>query len=220
MLQKIAAVARDHELIAFADEIYDQILYDDAVHIPLATLATDIPCITFNGLSKTHRMAGFRAGWLIASGARQHIDGYFEGLEMLASMRLCSNVPAMHGIQTALGGYQSIDDLVAPDGRLYQQRELAWRKLNDIPGISCVKPKGAMYLFPRIDRHVYAIEDDEQLILNLLIQEHILLVQGTAFNWPEPDHFRIVFLPGIEDLELAIDKLARHLFQYRIEHNN
>ena len=215
VLEQLVAVAREHRLVLFADEIYDQIIYDDAVHIPLATLATDLVCITFNGLSKNHRLAGFRAGWLVLSGAKHRAKDYFEGIEMLASMRLCSNVPAMHAIQTALGGYQSIGDLVAPGGRLHEQRELAWRKLNEIPGVSCVKPKGAMYLFPRLDPSVYAIKDDQQMILELLIQEHILLVQGTAFNWLEPDHFRIVFLPRVEDLEMAIDKLAAFLARYR-----
>ena len=215
VLQQLVSVARNHNLTLFADEIYDQIIYDDAVHIPLATLAADTVCITFNGLSKTHRLAGFRAGWLVISGAKHRAQNYFQGIEMLASMRLCANVPAMHAIQTALGGYQSIEDLVTPGGRLYEQRELAWRKLNDIPGVSCVKPKGAMYLFPRLDPDIYPIEDDEQLVLDLLIQEHILLVQGSAFNWPEPDHFRLVFLPRVEDLETAIDKLGRFLAQYR-----
>ncbi|UTW45689.1 pyridoxal phosphate-dependent aminotransferase [bacterium SCSIO 12696] len=217
VLRELVAIARQQELILFADEIYDQIIYDDAVHIPLGSLVTDIPCITFNGLSKTHRMAGFRAGWMILSGAKHLAKDYFEGLEMLASMRLCANVPSMHGIQTALGGYQSIDDLIKPGGRLYEQMQLAWRKLNDIPGISCVKPKGAMYLFPKIDPEVYHIPDDEQFVLNLLVQEHILLVQGTAFNWPQPDHFRIVFLPDVKDLDIAIDKLALHLRQYRLQ---
>ncbi|MCV6603720.1 MAG: pyridoxal phosphate-dependent aminotransferase [Porticoccaceae bacterium] len=215
VLRELAAFARQQGLILFADEIYDQIIYDDAVHIPLGSLVTDIPCITFNGLSKTHRMAGFRAGWLILSGAKHLARDYFRGIEMLASMRLCANMPAQLGIQTALGGYQSIEELIVPGGRLYEQRELAWRKLNAIPGISCVKPSGAMYLFPRIDPEVYHIADDEQFVLNLLIQEHILLVQGTAFNWPSPDHFRIVFLPDVKDLDIAIDKLATHLRQYR-----
>ena len=216
ILRELVALARQQGLILFADEIYDQIIYDDAQHIPLGSLATDIPCITFNGLSKTHRMAGFRAGWLILSGAKHLAADYFRGMEMLASMRLCANMPAQHGIQTALGGYQSIEELIVPGGRLYEQRELAWRKLNDIPGISCVKPMGALYLFPRIDPAIYNIKDDEQFALNLLVQEHILLVQGSGFNWPKPDHFRIVFLPDVKDLEVAIDKLAIHLRQYRV----
>ncbi|WIO73232.1 pyridoxal phosphate-dependent aminotransferase [Porticoccaceae bacterium LTM1] len=215
VLEDLVQIARERDLIVFADEIYDQILYDGAVHTPLATLATDIVCLTFNGLSKTHRMAGFRSGWLIVSGDRQRANGYFSGIETLASMRLCANVPAMFAVQTALGGYQSIDDLTKPGGRLYEQRELAWRKLNDIPGVSCVKPMGALYLFPRLDPDVYPIESDEQLILDLLTQEHILLVQGTAFNWPKPDHFRIVFLPTVEDLSEAIDRLGQFLARYR-----
>ncbi|MDM3871912.1 pyridoxal phosphate-dependent aminotransferase [Porticoccus sp. W117] len=215
VLRELVEVAKQQELIVFADEIYDQIIYDDAVHIPLGSLVTETPCITFNGLSKTHRLAGFRAGWLILSGAKHLAQDYFRGIEMLASMRLCANMPAQHGIQTALGGYQSIEDLVVPGGRLYEQKELAWRKLNDIPGISCVKPMGALYLFPRIDPAVYNITNDEEFALNLLKQEHILLVHGTGFNWPKPDHFRIVFLPDVKDLEVAIDKLAAHLRQYR-----
>lgn len=215
ILTELVEVARQHGLILFADEIYDQIIYDDAVHIPLASLATEVPCITFNGLSKTHRMAGFRSGWLILSGAKELAKDYFQGLEMLASMRLCANVPSMFAVQTALGGYQSIEELVTPGGRLYEQRELAWQKLNAIPGISCVKPQGAMYLFPRLDPQVYNIACDEQFVLDLLTQEHILLVQGSAFNWPEPDHFRIVFLPDVKVLSDAIDRLGAYLHQYR-----
>jgi alanine-synthesizing transaminase len=215
VLEQIVDLARKHDLIIYADEIYDRILYDDAVHVPMGTLATDVLCISFNGLSKTYRLAGFRSGWLVVSGAKHRARSYIQGIEMLASMRLCANVPAMYAIQTALGGYQSIGDLVAPGGRLYQQREKAWTLLNDIPGVSCVKPKAAMYLFPRLDPDVYPIEDDEQLVLDLLLEERILLVQGTAFNWPNPDHFRIVFLPREDDLEEAIARLARFLEKYR-----
>lgn len=215
VLEQIVDLARKHDLIIYADEIYDRILYDNAVHVPMGTLATDVLCISFNGLSKTYRLAGFRSGWLVVSGAKHRARSYIQGIEMLASMRLCANVPAMYAIQTALGGYQSIGDLVSPGGRLYQQREKAWTLLNDIPGVSCVKPKAAMYLFPRLDPEVYPIEDDEQLVLDLLLEERILLVQGTAFNWPNPDHFRIVFLPREDDLEEAIARLARFLEKYR-----
>tara|TARA_R110002124_G_C8971228_1_gene515126 strand:- start:8088 stop:9395 length:1308 start_codon:yes stop_codon:yes gene_type:complete len=218
ILQKIVELARQHDLIIYADEIYDRILYDDAVHVPLGSLATDVLCITFNGLSKAYRLAGFRSGWLVVSGAKHRARSYIQGIEMLASMRLCANVPAMYAIQTALGGYQSINDLVAPEGRLYQQREKAWSLLTQIPGVSCVKPKAAMYLFPKLDREIYPIEDDEQLVLDLLLEERILLVQGTAFNWPDPDHFRIVFLPREDDLEEAIERLARFLEKYRLNH--
>ncbi|WP_438952249.1 pyridoxal phosphate-dependent aminotransferase [Porticoccus sp.] len=218
VLQEIIELARQHDLIIYADEIYDRILYDDAVHIPLGSLATDVLCITFNGLSKAYRLAGFRSGWLVVSGAKHRARSYIQGIEMLASMRLCANVPAMYAIQTALGGYQSINDLVAPEGRLYQQREKAWTLLTQIPGVSCVKPKAAMYLFPKLDRDIYPIEDDEQLVLDLLLEERILLVQGTAFNWPDPDHFRIVFLPREDDLEEAINRLARFLEKYRLNH--
>lgn len=216
VLQQIVELAGEHDLIIYADEIYDRILYDDAVHVPLGSLATDVLCITFNGLSKTYRLAGFRSGWLIVSGAKHRARSYIQGIEMLASMRLCANVPAMYAIQTALGGYQSINDLVEPGGRLYQQREKAWTMLNQIPGVSCVKPKAAMYLFPRLDPEIYPIEDDEQLVLDLLLEERILLVQGTAFNWPDPDHFRIVFLPREDDLEEAIMRLGRFLEKYRL----
>ena len=218
VLEQVVELARQHDLIIYADEIYDRILYDDAVHVPLGSLATDVLCITFNGLSKTYRLAGFRSGWLVVSGAKHRARSYIQGIEMLASMRLCANVPAMYAIQTALGGYQSINDLVVPGGRLYQQREKAWTLLNAIPGVSCVKPKAAMYLFPRLDPEIYPIEDDEQLVLDLLLEERILLVQGTAFNWPDPDHFRIVFLPREDDLEEAISRLARFLEKYRLNH--
>jgi len=199
VLRQIVALAKEHDLIIYADEIYDRILYDDAEHIPLGKLATDVLCITLNGLSKTYRLAGFRSGWMVVSGAKHLARSYIQGIEMLASMRLCANVPAMYAIQTALGGYQSINDLIGPEGRLLQQRDKAWSLLTQIPGVSCVKPKAAMYLFPRLDPEIYPIEDDEQLVLDLLLDEKILLVQGTAFNWPNPDHFRIVFLPREDD---------------------
>jgi len=215
LLEQIVALAREHNLVIFADEIYDKILYDDAVHIPMARLATDVLCITFNGLSKAYRLAGFRSGWMIISGAKQRAGDYIEGINMLASMRLCANVPAQHAIQTALGGYQSINDLVLPTGRLGQQRDLAWRMLNDIPGVSCVKPHGAIYMFPRIDPKVHPIHNDEQLVLDLVREEKILLVQGTAFNWPDPDHLRVVFLPRVDDLAQAIQRFGNFLERYR-----
>ena len=215
ILQQLVNLARKKDLILFADEIYDRIIYDDAVHVPLATLATDVLCITFNGLSKAYRLAGFRSGWLVVSGAKQYAHSYIQGIEMLASMRLCANVPAMYAIQTALGGYQSINDLVCDGGRLKEQRDAAWEAVTAIPGVSCVKPMGAMYLFPKIDLDMYDIKDDEQLMLDLLIQERILLVQGSAFNWPEKNHFRIVFLPRKEDLTDAIGRFGQFLQGYR-----
>lgn len=215
VLKQIVALAEEHDLIIFADEIYDRIVYDGAQHIPLGTLSNEVLCVTFNGLSKAYRLAGFRSGWLVISGAKHRAHGYIQGIEMLASMRLCANVPAMYAVQTALGGYQSINDLIVPGGRLYDQRELAHKMLNDIPGVSCVKPKGAMYLFPRLDPEVYPVVDDEQMVLDLLLEERILLVQGTAFNWPDPDHFRITFLPREDDLEKAVNGLARFLERLR-----
>jgi alanine-synthesizing transaminase len=211
VLESIIELARKHELIIFSDEIYDKIIYDDAEHISTASLADDVLFITFNGLSKSYRVAGFRSGWMVISGAKLRSTDYLEGVELLASMRLCSNVPGQHAIQTALGGYQSINDLVAPGGRLCRQRDLAYDLITDIPGISCVKPKGAMYLFPRIDPKVCNIKDDQQMALDLLLEEKILIVQGSAFNWPDTDHFRIVFLPREDDLEYAISRI-RHFF--------
>ncbi|GGE49982.1 aminotransferase [Halopseudomonas oceani] len=215
VLEQLAQVAREHNLILFADEIYDKILYDGAVHESLASVAPDVLCLTFNGLSKSYRVAGFRSGWMIISGPKQHATSYLEGLEILASMRLCANVPSQHAIQTALGGYQSINDLILPGGRLLEQRDTAWEMLNDIPGVSCTKPKGALYLFPRLDPKVYPIHNDEKMVLDLLLQEKILIVQGTAFNWPWPDHFRIVSLPRKDDLEMAIGRIANFLKSYR-----
>ena len=211
VLESIIELARKHELIIFSDEIYDKIIYDDAEHISTASLADDVLFITFNGLSKSYRVAGFRSGWMVISGAKLRSTDYLEGVELLASMRLCSNVPGQHAIQTALGGYQSINDLVAPGGRLCRQRDRAYDLITDIPGISCVKPKGAMYLFPRIDPKVCNIKDDQQMALDLLLEEKILIVQGSAFNWPDTDHFRIVFLPREDDLEYAISRI-RHFF--------
>ena len=218
LLQEIVEIARQHQLIIYSDEIYDKVLYDGASHTSIASLADDVLFITFNGLSKNYRAAGYRAGWLIVSGEKRHAQDYIEGLTMLASMRLCSNVPAQYGIQTALGGYQSINDLVAPGGRLARQRDLAWQMLTDIPGVTCVKPQGAMYLFPRLDPKMYPIADDQEFILELLLEEKVLLVQGSGFNWPHPDHFRVVFLPNMDDLTEAITRIARFLENYRKRH--
>jgi alanine-synthesizing transaminase len=218
LLAQIVAVAREHQLIIYADEIYDKVLYDEVQHTSIASLAPDVLCITMNGLSKNYRAAGFRVGWMIVSGEKKHALDYIEGLNMLASMRLCANVQGQHAIQTALGGYQSINDLVLPTGRLGRQRDLAWNLLTAIPGVSCVKPMGGLYLFPRLDPKIYPIADDQQFILELLIEEKVLLVQGTGFNWIAPDHFRVVFLPNTDDLTEAMGRLARFLAQYRLRH--
>lgn len=215
MLGRIAALARKHQLLLLADEIYDKILYDDATHVPLASVAPDLLCLTFNGLSKAYRVAGYRAGWLVITGPTEHATSFIEGIGLLANMRLCPNVPAQHAIQVALGGYQSIDDLVLPGGRLLEQRDLAWMKLNEIPGVSCVKPQGALYVFPRLDPEVHDIVDDEKLVLDLLLDEKILVTQGTGFNWPAPDHLRIVTLPWARDLANAIERLGNFLASYR-----
>ena len=215
ILESIIEVAREFELIVFSDEIYDKILYDDAKHISTASLADDILCITYNGLSKAYRVAGFRAGWMVISGDKAHATDYIEGIELLASMRLCSNVPGQHAIQTALGGYQSINELIAPDGRLYLQRDLAHEMLTSIPGISCVKPRGAMYLFARLDQKKYNIQDDEKMVLDMLKQERILVVHGSAFNWPNTDHFRVVFLPHVDVLTKAMHSMERFFSTYK-----
>lgn len=216
VLEQIVELARSKNLIIFADEIYSKILYDDAEFFPMARLAQqDVLCVTFNGLSKSYRLAGFRSGWMIISGAKHRARNYIEGLEMLASMRLCANVPAMYAVQTALGGYQSINELIVPGGRLRDQRDAALAAISEIPGISCVKPRGAMYLFPKIDLDRYKIRDDQQMVLDFLIQEKILLVQGTAFNWPERDHFRIVFLPREDELSKAIYRFGEFLQRYK-----
>ncbi|MCX2782622.1 pyridoxal phosphate-dependent aminotransferase [Microbulbifer thermotolerans] len=214
VLEEIVELARTHDLVIFSDEIYSKILYDDAEFTPMAKLAEDLLCLSFNGLSKAYRLAGFRSGWMIVSGAKHRAKGFIEGMDILSSMRLCGNVPAMFAVQTALGGYQSIRDLVLPGGRLRQQRDLAHKMLNDIPGVSCVKPEGAIYLFPRIclDRH--KIHNDEQLVLDFLRQEKILLVQGSAFHWDAPDHLRIVFLPRTDELSHAIERLGHFLERY------
>jgi alanine-synthesizing transaminase len=218
LLEQIIELARQHQLIVFADEIYDKVLYDGVSHTSLASLADDVLCITFNGLSKNYRSCGYRAGWMVVSGEKRHARDYIEGLNMLASMRLCANVPGQFAIQTALGGYQSINDLVGPGGRLLRQRDLAHRLLTEIPGVSCIKPKAALYMFPRLDSSLYPIEDDQQFAYQLLEQERVLIVQGTGFNCPTADHFRLVFLPNTDDLGEAIGRIARFLDGYRMKH--
>lgn len=213
-LEQIAAVAREHDLVLLADEIYDKILYGDAVHIPMASVAPDVLCLTFNGLSKAYRVCGYRAGWLVATGPLERARDYLEGITLLCSMRLCPNVPAQNAIQVALGGYQSINELILPGGRLLEQRDTAVAELRKIPGVTVVEPMGALYVFPRLDPEVYPIKDDEQLVLDLLLQEKILLTQGTGFNWPEPDHVRIVTLPWARDLTEAIQRFGNFLSSY------
>ncbi|MEV7022027.1 pyridoxal phosphate-dependent aminotransferase [Kitasatospora sp. NPDC093558] len=215
LLEGILDLARRHGLMVLADEIYDKILYDGTEHHCLAALADDVLTLTFNGLSKAYRVAGFRSGWLVVSGPKQHASDYLEGLTMLSGMRLCPNVPAQFAVQAALGGHQSIDDLVLPGGRLTEQRDVAYKALNEIPGVSCVKPKGALYAFARLDPAVHKIVDDEQFVLDLLLREKIHVVQGTGFNWPRPDHFRFVTLPRADDLETAINRIGRFLATYR-----
>ncbi|KXI22175.1 pyridoxal phosphate-dependent aminotransferase [Photobacterium sanguinicancri] len=214
-LLEVVEIARKHKLIIFADEIYDKILYDGAQHTSIAPLAEDVFCVTFNGLSKSYRVCGFRAGWMVLSGPKGVAKGYIEGLEMLASMRLCANVPMQHAIQTALGGYQSINELILPGGRLLEQRNKAYDLITQIPGVTCVKPKGALYLFPKLDQKKFNIVDDQRMALDFLQQEKVLLVHGTGFNWKKPDHFRIVTLPRVDDLEVAIGRLERFLHNYR-----
>ncbi|MBU6189331.1 MAG: pyridoxal phosphate-dependent aminotransferase [Betaproteobacteria bacterium] len=218
MLKALVDFARRHGLIIFADEIYDKMIYDGLSHTSIASLADDLLFITFNGLSKNYRACGYRAGWMIISGNKRVASDYIEGLNMLATMRLCANVPAQFAIQTALGGRQSINDLINPGGRLYRQRELAWSLLTQISGVSCVKPQAALYLFPKLDRRMYPITDDQQFILELLEEQHVLVVQGTGFNWPDPDHLRIVFLPNADDLHDAIGRFGRFLDGYRRRH--
>jgi alanine-synthesizing transaminase len=218
ILLEIIKIAREHNLIIYADEVYDKVLYDGATHTALASLSEDVLTVSFNGLSKNYRSCGYRAGWMVVSGNLRDARDYIEGLDMLASMRLCANVPGQYGIQTALGGYQSIDDLVAPTGRLYRQRDLAHELITSIPGVSCVKPKAALYMFPRLDSNIYPIQNDQAFIAELLREERVLLVQGTGFNWPNPDHFRLVFLPHEDDLREAIGRVANFLEGYRKRH--
>lgn len=214
LLEGIVKMAEENDLILFADEIYDKILYEDAKHIPLSTLTEDVLVATFNGLSKSYRLAGFRSGWMFLSGAKDRARDYIEGLDILSNMRLCSNVPAQQAIQTALGGYQSINELIIPGGRMRDQRDAAIEILDSIPGIRCVKPMGAIYLFPRVDPSVINIQNDEKFILDFLLQEHVLMVQGSGFNIPDRNHFRIVFLPREDDLRQALNKLASFLESY------
>jgi alanine-synthesizing transaminase len=214
-LEAISAVALENDLILFSDEIYDKILYGQAVHIPIAGLSNDVFCVTFGGLSKNYRVAGFRAGWMLLTGPKHQAEDYINGLNMLSSMRLCANVPSQHAIQTALGGYQSINDLTRSDGRLYKQMELAYEMVNDIPGLSCARPQGALYLFPKINIKKFNIRNDETFVLDFLTAKHVLLVHGTAFNWKQPDHFRIVFLPNLDELKAAIQALGEFLDGYR-----
>ena len=215
LLLEVLAIAREHGLIVYADEIYDKMLYDGAQHTAIGSLSEDVLTISFNGLSKNYRSCGYRAGWMIISGDRRGARDYIEGLDMLSSMRLCANAPGQYGIQTALGGYQSIDDLVAPGGRLYRQRDLAYELITAIPGITCVKPKATLYMFPRLDPAIYPIADDQAFVAEFLREERVLLVQGTGFNWPNPDHFRLVFLPHEDQLREAIGRFARFLEVYR-----
>ena len=215
ILEGIIQIARKHKLVIFADEIYDKVVYDKKKHISIASLADDLLFVTLNGLSKNYRACGYRAGWLVVSGNKKKSGDYIEGLNMLASMRLCANVPGQLAIQTALGGYQSIDDLVAPTGRLFKQRELAYDMLVSIPGVTCNKPEAAMYLFPKLDPKIYPIKDDQEFILKLLIDKKVLLVQGTGFNWKDPDHIRIVFLPNEDDLKESIKRIANYLENFK-----
>jgi alanine-synthesizing transaminase len=218
LLRELVEIARKHQLIVYADEVYDKTLYDGATHTSIASLADDLLFVTFNGLSKNYRACGYRTGWMVVSGEKRHAQDYIEGLNILASMRLCANVPGQYAVQTALGGYQSINDLVAPAGRLCRQRDLAWELITRIPGVSCVKPKAALYLFPRLDAKMYPIKDDQEFVLELLEEEKVLVVQGSGFNWPRPDHVRLVFLPNSDDLTEAIARMARFLEGYRRRH--
>ena len=218
VLLQIVELARQHQLIIYDDEIYDKTLYDGEVHESIASLADDVLFVTLNGLSKNYRSCGYRAGWMVVSGEKRHAKDYIEGLNMLASMRLCANAPGQFAIQTALGGYQSIADLVGPGGRLLKQRDLAHQLLTDLPGVTCVKPKAALYMFPRLDPAMYPIADDQQFACDLLAEEKVLIVQGTGFNWPSPDHFRLVFLPNADDLVDACGRIARYLDGYRRRH--
>lgn len=219
LLKGIVQIAREHGLILFADEVYDKVLYDDHVHVAMGSLSTDVVTLTFNSLSKSYRSCGYRAGWMVISGDKKRARDYIEGLNMLSSMRLCANVPGQWAIQTALGGYQSIQDLVGPNGRLRRQRDLAHELITAIPGVTCVKPSAALYMFPRLDPKIYPIEDDQAFIQEMLHETKVLLVQGSGFNWPQTDHFRIVFLPHEDDLRQAIKRIAKFLELYRQKHS-
>ncbi|WP_188432132.1 aminotransferase class I/II-fold pyridoxal phosphate-dependent enzyme, partial [Ornithinimicrobium tianjinense] len=215
VLEQIVEVAREHSLLVLADEIYDRILFDDAVHTSVASLAPDLLCLTFNGLSKTYRVAGYRAGWVAITGPTSHAAGFLQGIELLASTRLCPNVPAQHAIQVAVSGHQSIEALIRPGGRLAEQKDIATTMLNAMDGVSCVEPRGALYVFPHLDPEVHEIHDDERLVYDLLEQEKILVVHGTGFNWPRPDHLRIVTLPWGADLRAALERMGNFLASYR-----
>ena len=216
VVKGLVDIARRHNLVVMADEIYEKILFEDAVHHHAATYAgDDVLCLTFSGLSKAYRVCGYRAGWLMISGPKHLAEDFLEGLTLLANMRMCANVPAQHAIQTALGGYQSIDDLIVPGGRFYEQSMTAYKLLNDIPGVSCERPQGALYCFPRLDPEVYPIEDDEEFVIGLLRAKKLLVTHGTGFNWPAPDHFRLVTLPDVEMLTEAIERIADHLATLR-----
>lgn len=215
VLEDIVEVARQNDLIIFADEIYDRMVMDDKKHIAIASLAPDVFCVSMNGLSKSHRICGFRVGWMVLSGPKKNVRGYIEGLNMLSNMRLCSNVLSQHVVQTSLGGYQSVDELLKPGGRIFEQRELITKIVNDIPGLTAVKPDAGLYIFPKIDRDMYDIEDDEEFCLRLLKKEKVLLVPGKGFNWKEPDHFRIVYLPRVEELADLGNKIERVLSLYK-----
>lgn len=215
LLKEIVEIARQNDLIIFADEIYDRLVMDGNTHTAIASLAPDVFCVSMNGLSKSHRICGFRVGWMVLSGPRNNVKGYIEGLNMLANMRLCANVLGQHVVQTSLGGYQSVDELLIPGGRIYEQRNFIYKAVNDVPGLSAVKPDAGLYIFPKIDREMYQIDDDEQFCLELLKQEKVMLVPGKGFNWKEPDHFRIVYLPRVEELAEVQEKLTRVLSQYR-----
>ncbi len=215
VLREIVEIARQHDLILYSDEVYDKVLYDGITHTSIASLSEDVLTVTFNGLSKNYRSCGYRAGWMILSGAKARARDYIEGLDMLSSMRLCANVPGQYAIQTALGGYQSIDDLVAPGGRMRRQRDLAYELITQIPGVTCVKPQATLYMFPRLDPKLYPFQDDQKFIAELLQEEKVLLVQGTGFHWPKPDHFRLIFLPHEEDLREAITGIGNFLARRR-----
>lgn len=215
LLKEIVEIARQNDLIIFADEIYDRLVMDGQKHTAIASLAPDVFCVSMNGLSKSHRICGFRVGWMVLSGPKANVRGYIEGLNMLANMRLCANVLGQHVVQTSLGGYQSVDELLMPGGRIYEQRNFIYKAVNEVPGLSAVKPTAGLYIFPKIDREMYRIDDDEQFCLELLKQEKVMLVPGKGFNWTEPDHFRIVYLPRVEELAEVQTKLTRVLSQYR-----
>ena len=215
ILEGIVEIARQNDLVIFADEIYDRLVMDGAKHTAIASLAPDVFCVSMNGLSKSHRICGFRVGWMVLSGPKPHVKGYIEGLNMLSNMRLCANVLAQHVVQTSLGGYQSGDELLIPGGRIYEQREFITKAINDIPGLSAVKPKAGLYIFPKIDQNMYKVDDDEEFVLRLLKQEKVMLVPGKGFNWNKPDHFRIVYLPRVEELAEVQEKITRVLAQYK-----